>query len=387
MSDQKDSDRKRSNPWGGGSNNGSGNQRPPQGPWRPQNNNSGGGKPPQDLDDLLRGLQKAMPGNMGGGSVVFGAAGLLFLLWMASGIYIINPGEHGVIQRFGAWSHTKTEEGLGYHFPAPIETLTKVNVSEVRRMEIGFAENAATSDLYSTQRTALSESLMLTSDRNIIDLQMSIQWDIKSAEDYLFNIQDQEATIKKVAESAIREVVGQTPMFKVITSERTEIAARAKTIIQENLDEYNSGVNVRLVLIQKAAVHPDVQNAFQDVQSAKQDAQDTQNQAEANREAILPEARGQATKILREAEAYKQSQIAKANGDAERFKAIYSAYLNGKDVTKERLYIEAMEGIFKNAQKVIVDNKGSGVVPYLPLGALDSKAATPAKPSEGGLKQ
>lgn len=218
---------------------------------------------------------------------------------------------------------------------------------------------------------------MLTSDRNIVDLHMVIQWDIKSAEDYLFQIQDQENTVKKVAESAIREVVGQTDMFPVITTGRALIASRVKDIIQANLDEYHSGVNIKQVLIQKAEVHPEVQSAFQDVQSAKQDAEDTQNKARAMREDILPKARGQAIKIKQEALAYKQSQIAKAQGDAERFQAIYKAYLGGKDVTKERIYIETMESILGNAQKIIMDSKGGGqgVVPYLPLNELKPKSA------------
>jgi len=217
---------------------------------------------------------------------------------------------------------------------------------------------------------------MLTSDRNIVDLNMVIQWDIKSAEQFLFEIEDQDNTIKKVAESAIREVVGQTDMFPVITTGRALIASKVKDIIQKNLDEYNSGVNIKQVLIQKAEVHPDVQGAFQDVQSAKQDAEDTQNKARAEREDILPKARGQAIKIVQEAEAYKQSQIAKAQGDADRFAAVYAAYQNGKDVTKERIFIETMEDILSNAQKIILDDKSGkqGVVPYLPLDELKPKS-------------
>ena len=161
-----------------------------------------------------------------------------------------------------------------------------------------------------------------------------MQWNIKSAEDFLFNIEDQENTIKQVAQSAIRDVVGQTEMFPIITNKREEVAAKTKAIIQQNLDEYKSGVNISQVLIRKAEVHPDVQDAFQDVQSAKQDAEDVQNRAEAYREDILPKARGLATQISREAEAYRQSTVAKANGDADRFNSIYESYLGGNDVTK-----------------------------------------------------
>jgi modulator of FtsH protease HflK len=388
MSGNDDSGRKRKNPWGnsnGGDDRG-GSRKPPHSPWG--GGNGGGGNEPPDFDDVMIKIQNALrevlPSNMNGGATIGLGVLAIFVLWMSSGFFIISPGEHGVIQRFGAWSRTKVDEGLSYHFPAPIETVTKVNVNELKRMEIGFTEAFSRTADSGMKRNVPEESLMLTSDRNIIDLHMVIQWDIKSAEDFLFNIQDQEATIKKVAESAIREVVGQTDMFQVITTGRTSVAAKAKDIIQKNLDEYHSGVNIRQVLIQKAEVHPEVQQAFQDVQSAKQDAEDIKNVAEAYRQDILPKARGQATKILQESEAYKQSQIAKATGDAERFKSVYTAYLGGKDVTKERIYLETMEDVLKNAEKIIMDSKGSnGVVPYLPLDSMGTKNG---KSEEGNLK-
>ena len=387
MTGPNDPDRKRKNPWGGSGGSGGGGQRPPQGPWRP--NGGGGGKEPPDLDDLLRNmqntLQEMLPGNMKGGILAALVILFMLILWLASGVFIISPGEHGVIQRFGAWSRTQVTEGLAYRLPSPIETLTKVNVNEIKRLEIGFMESAPRG-ADTMRREVLEESLMLTSDRNIVDLHMVIQWDIKSAEDFLFNIQEQESTMKKVAESAIREVVGQTDLFQVITTGRTLIASKAKDIIQKNLDEYSSGINIRQVLIQKAEVHPEVQQAFQDVQSAKQDAEDTKNVAEAYRQDILPKARGEATKRLQDAQGYKQSVIAKAQGDAERFKSVYAAYVNGKDVTRERIYIETMENVLKNAEKIIMDSNGggSGVVPYLPLNALGTKSD---KANEGSLKQ
>lgn len=384
MSQDKDSGKGRKNPWGNVSGGGSrGNNKGRGNPWGNGSDgrggrgggHSGGGKGPDDLDQLIRnaqdGLREVLPGNMGSGFAVILLILAVVLLWLASGFHIINPGEHGVIQRFGAWSRTQTTEGLGYHFPAPIETITKVNVNQQRSMQIGINDRLG--------RRAISsqdESLMLTSDRNIVDLEMDLQWDIKSAEDYLFEIKGQENTIKKVAESAIREVVGQTEMFPIITTGRVAIADKVKDIIQKNLDEYNSGVNIKQVLIRKAEVHPDVQRAFQDVQSAKQDAENTENEARVYREEILPKARGQATKLLQEAEAYKQQKIAQATGDAERFKSMYESYLTGKDVTKERIYIETMESVLKNAQKIIMDGQGNGqgVVPYLPLDELKAKS-------------
>lgn len=363
---------KRKNPWGNGGNQNN-DDRNSRGPWGSGGGPGRGGNEPPDLDDVLRKAQdnfrNMLPGGFKGGNIVFLLTAGVIGLWLASGFYVVNPGENAVIQRFGALSHTKVEPGLGYHLPAPIEKATILNVEEIRRMNIGFAELNARDP--NARRDMPEESLMLTSDRNIVDLDIVIQWTIKSSEDFLFNIRDQENTIKKVAESAIREVVGQTDMFPIITTGRAAVADRARSIIQTNLDIYKSGVNITQVLIEKAEVHPEVQGAFQDVQSAKQDGEDVQNQAEAYREDILPKARGRAIQMLQEAEAYKQSAVAKANGDAQRFDSIYTAYLDGKDVTKERIYIETMENILGNAQKIILDNKASqGVVPYLPLNEL-----------------
>lgn len=370
MSWDKNSGNK-SNPWGRPGNDGPGRNGPRGGG---SGGGYGGGEPP-DIDEMLRKAQEnfrsMMPGNMKGGLVLFIAVLVIAGLWLASGFFVVNPGEHAVVQRFGKWSHTIAEPGLGYHFPTPIETVEIVNVEEIRKMNIGFNEAFSRSGDGSI-RDVPEESLMLTSDRNIVDLDLVIQWNIKSAEDYLFQIRDQENTIKKVAESAIREVVGQTFMFPVITTGRAAVADSARLIIQDNLDDYNSGISVKQVLIQMAEVHPEVQDAFQDVQSAKQDAEDIQNRAEAYREDILPRARGQAIQMLQEAQAYKQSTVAKASGDADRFNSVYQAYLSGEDVTKERMYIETMENVLSNAQKIILDEQGgSGVVPYLPLNELN----------------
>lgn len=359
---------KRPNPWGNVQNINSGPKR-----GRPSGSGGGGQEPP-DLEEMLKRAQDnfkdVMPGGFGGGGVVTLIILVVLGLWAASGLYIVNPGENAVIQRFGAWDRTQAEPGLGYHLPAPFESRTIVNVEEIRNLSIGFAQSF-TRGAATIRREIPEESLMLTSDRNIVDLHLIIQWNIKSAEDFLFNIRDQESTIKKVAESAIREVVGQTDMFPIITTGRASVAQRALEIIQDNLDAYKSGVNITQVLIDKAEVHPEVQGAFQDVQSAKQDAEDVQNQAEAYREDILPKARGRAIQMLQQAEAYKQSTIAKSTGDAERFNSVYAAYLQGKDVTKERIYIETMEEVLKNAEKIILDQDGGqGVVPYLPLNEL-----------------
>ena len=374
-------DRDKKNPWGakGGSKGGSRHGNDDRGPW-----GSGGGRGGNDGPDLDEMLKKAqanfkdvMPGGFNGAPLIGLIVVGVIALWLASGFYVVNPGENAVVQRFGEWTRTQAEPGLGYHWPTPVETASVINVEEIRKMNIGFLESYARNGA-SARRDLPEESLMLTSDRNIVDLDLVIQWNIKSAEDYLFEIRDQENTIKKVAESAIREVVGQTDMFPIITTGRAAVAEAAKDIIQTNLDEYKSGVNITQVLIERAEVHPDVQAAFQDVQSAKQDAEDVQNRAEAYREDILPKARGAAIQMLQEAEAYKQSTIARSNGDAERFNSVYQAYLSGKDVTRERIYLETMENVLGNAQKIILDSDaGQGAVPYLPLNQLNSvKPAT-----------
>ena len=379
---------KRKNPWGSPGND---SNEPPRAPWGGGGQGGGGNQEPPDIDEMLRRAQAnfrtVMPGGLQSGQMLGLALLAVVLLWLASGFYIVNPAEHAVIQRFGAWSRTQTEPGLGYRLPAPFETVNVLNVAEIRKMTIGYNDVLARGGS-TASRDVPEESLMLTSDRNIVDLDLEIQWNIRSAEQYLFEVRDQENTIKKVAESAIREIAGQTNMFSIITNRRQEVADRTKAILQANLDEYNSGVNITQVLIQTAEVHPDVQNAFQDVQSAKQDAEDVQNRAEAYREDILPKARGTAIQMQQEAQAYKQSAIARANGDAGRFNSVYAAYQSGEEVTKERIYIETMEEILRNAQKIILDGDKQGVVPYLPLNELQQpRARTLPAPVPNQLEQ
>lgn len=376
------------NPWGGS--NGGGGNGGRKNPWGTGGGNPGGGnkgrRPDPDLDDILSRLQGGMkgfvPGDFGGGRLILAGVGALAVLWLASGFYIVNPGEHAVVQRFGAFVRTVDTEGLKYHMPAPIEKIAKVNVNEIRTMNIGFTGPVAgRGATISAGRDVPEESLMLTSDFNIVDLDFVIQWNISSAEDYTFNIENPDNTLRKAAQSAIREVVGQTRMFQIITTERGAVAENAKAIMQKILDDYKSGINITQVLINSAKVHPDVQNAFQDVQAAKQDAEDVQNRAQAYREDIIPKARGAATKVTQEAEGYRESVISRADGDADRFNSVLSAYQSGQDVTKERIYIETMESVLKNAQKIILDEKGSGgVVPYLPLN--DLRRASPAAGDE-----
>lgn len=380
MSPPDDQGKKPRNPWDRG------DSRPPgRNPWG--GGNGGGGnnnEPPPELDELLRrarqNLQDVLPGGMDSGGIFGIAIFAIVMLWLASGLYIITPGEHGVIQRFGAFSRTQTHEGLGYHLPWPVEQVTKVSVTEVRRMQIGFQEQRMRGG-YNQRQDMPEESLMLTADRNIINIDFVVQWNIKSAEDFLFNIAEPEVTIKKVAESAIREVVGQTEMFPIITTNRDEVAQRTRELMAKMLDQYKSGVVISQVLIQEAEVHPDVQEAFQDVQAAKQDASKMKNDAEIYRQNLLPNAQGQAFQIKQDADAYKARAIAIATGDASRFNAMYTGYQAGPDVTKRRMYLETMEEILKNAQKMIVQNGGKGgdgVIPYMSLDNLRPAAGGPS---------
>lgn len=379
-----------SNPWGsGGGNSGGGTGGP-------------GGPIPPDLEDLLKkaqeNMRRALPGGFGPTKIVGLVAVAALGLWLASGFYFINPGENAVITQFGKWEKTQSEPGLGYRLPWPIQEAATINVTQERKIAIGFAEGGGRGA--GGKRDIPEESLMLTSDANMIDLDLVVFWNIENARDYLFNILDPEQTIKKVAESAIREVVGQTKLQPITTGNRTDVADRAKKIMQDTLDSYKSGVSIIGVSIQEATVHPDVIEAFEDVVAAQQDAERFQNEATIYANDIVPKARGEAIKLIQAAEAYKVSTLTKARGDAERFNSIYAAYVEGKEVTRTRLYLETMEDVLKSAQKIVIDGSASsaGVVPYLPLNELkpaagstdrsaDKGSAGTADPAQGGSSQ
>jgi membrane protease subunit HflK len=360
------------NPWGsgGGSSGGGGNNNPP------------------DLETLLRQAQERMrqnfPGGFGPGRAVLLIGVAVIGLWLASGFYLVSPSENAVITRFGQWTTTQTNPGLGYRLPWPIESAQIINVTVDQRIQIGFLDTAGRGG---TKQDVPEESLMLTSDANIVDLDCVVLWNIGSAKEYLFDVRDQEQTIKKVAESALREVVGQTELQPIITGNRNDVAMKAQKIMQDTLDNYKSGVSIKQVIIQDATVHPDVIEAYEDVVAATQDAERFQNEANIYRNDIVPKARGDAVTLTQAAAAYKESIVAKAQGEAARFNAIYAGYIDGKDVTRHRLYIETMEEVMGKAQKIIVDRSASGgVVPYLPLNELkpaaggSSQAAEPASP-------
>lgn len=361
MTSNDDQPGKSRNPWG----------RPPSdnGPWGQKPNPSKEDGP--DIETILRRAKTALGGDPSNGfsTVIFLIVGIALVLWLVSGVFRVQPGENAVIKRFGELTRTQGQPGLGYHLPWPIETMTKLNVMLDRRVQIGFIDSGYGGG---QRRDVPEESLILTSDANIVDIDVVVLWNIAEAEKYLFNIRNPEQTIKRVAESAIREAVGQTRLQTIITQGRDEVAIRVQKLMQNILDSYNSGVAIKQVLIQEATVHPEVLEAYNDVAASRQDAERFQNEATIYRNDIIPKARGEAIKMRQDAEAYKQDVIARAKGDAQRFTEILSAYRSGEDVTRNRFYIETMEKIFANANRMIIDQgaNGQGVVPYLPLDTM-----------------
>ena len=347
-------------PWGqGGGRGGS--------PW-----GQGSGQPPQDVDALIRQFSDAwrrmMPSGGGSGRslvlllIVFG------IVWGITGFYRVNPQQQGVVLRFGEWVRT-SPPGLHYHLPYPIETVLKPEVTRDNRIEIGFRDVTGSS---SSRRDITDESQMITGDENIVDIDFVVFWRISDAGEYLFNLAEPDDTIKVTAEAVMREIIGRTPIKTVLTEGRQSIQVQARQQLQDLLNEYGVGVRVRDV--QLLAVDPpgEVIDAFNEVQRARQDRDRLKNEAEAFSNDIVPRARGEAAKLIAEAEAYKAEVVNRATGDASRFDQVYQAYLKDKDVTKERIYIETVEQIFSNVEKVIIDGEGgaSGVVPYLPLKEL-----------------
>lgn len=284
----------------------------------------------------------------------------LAVLWLASGFYQVQPNEEGVVMRFGAYNRT-TDAGLHYHLPYPIETVEKVNITQERSINLGVAEI--------TNRNDFTESHMLTGDENIVDINLTIVWRIANAKDYLFSMQSPDQTVRVAAQSVLREIVGQSQMLPIISGDRGKVEDETKEELQKVLNEFGAGIQIVRVKLQKADPPKQVVDAFNEVQRAKADMERFKNEAEAYRNEILPKSRGEAAQRLQNAEAYKQAVINKAQGEAERFLSVYEAYRQGKEVTAKRLYLETMENVLANSQKVIIDPsaKGGNVLPILPL--------------------
>jgi len=351
-----------------------------QSPWGSPPGGGGGnggfrrGPTPPDIDEVVRKIQKILNKFLGGGKggakpILFGLL-ILVVLWGLSGLYRVLPDEQGVVLRFGKFVNT-TQPGLNYHFPYPIESVITPKVTKVNRMDIGFRSERDSGFTSGGVADVPEESLMLTGDENIVNIDFSVFWVIKDAGNFLFKIQDPEGTVKAAAETAMREVIARSDIQPILTEGRSVIETETQQIIQKILDEYTSGIQITQVQTQKADPPDQVIDAFRDVQAARADMERSKNEAEAYANDVIPRARGEAQKILQAAEAYKKEVVAKAEGEASRFLAIYNEYAKAKQVTQERMFLETMETVLGDINKIIIDkNSGSGVVPYLPLPEL-----------------
>lgn len=341
---------------------------------------------PPDLDQVVRNLQNKIAAIFGGGGRRGGGAGpggsgnglgasliaaVAVALWLLSGLYIVQQGENAVVLRFGQKAEV-TGPGLHWHWPFPIERKEIVNVEKVANLTLGYRRNEKGVGTVKVQ----SEALMLTQDENIISIEFAVQYKIKDAAEYLFNVNDPELTIAQAAESGVREVVGKNTLDHVLTAGRAEVEQTIKTILQEMLDRYKAGIYIVAVEMQEALPPEQVKAAFDDVVKAREDEQRLKNEAEAYFNDVVPRARGAAARITQEAQGYKGAVIARAEGDARRFAQIVSEYAKAPGVTRERMYIEAMEQVFSNTTKILVDQKGSGNMMYLPLDKLMNRDET-----------
>ena len=350
-------------------------------PGGPQNNDPWGGRNnqqgPPDLDEIVRNMKQKYGGLFGGnggsgssggggrsmsGGAITAIAVILLLLWATTGVYKVNQAERGVVLRFGAYVAT-TNPGLSWHWPFPIESVEKVNVSAIDSVEIGFRSNSA----QGAHVTVPREALMLTQDENIVEVGVEVQYRINDAGKYLFQVRDPSLTLAEVAEGAVREVVGKSTMDYALTEGRSDIAAQSRTLMQSVLDRYQTGLEISSVNLQKATAPPQVQAAFADAVKAREDEQRFKNEAEAYANGVIPKARGAQARQLEEAEGYKSRVIAQAEGEAARFSKILTEYEKAPEVTRRRLYLESMEEILGHTGKVIVDVDSGSNIMYLPL--------------------
>jgi modulator of FtsH protease HflK len=366
-------------PWGGGG----------RGPWGsgPQSQ----GPTPPDLEEILRRgqdrLRRVLPGgNLGGRGLALIFLGVL-ALWGFSGFFRVEPDELGVVLRFGK-EVREVQPGLNYHLPYPIETVLTPKALRVNKIDIGMR---AVDDIRrggTTVRDVPEESLMLTGDENIVDVDFSVLWKVKptGVGEFLFNIQNPEGTVKAVAESAMREVIGRSEIQPILTGARQTIETAVQDLMQKTLDHYGAGVVVQQVQLQKVDPPAQVIDAFRDVQAARADLERAVNEAQTYANRVVPEARGRVAQITQAAEAYKSQTVAEATGQTSRFLNIYEQYKKAPAVTRERMYLETMERVLGGTDKIILDsNSGAtGVVPYLPLGELTRPPQPRAQPQAGG---
>jgi membrane protease subunit HflK len=362
-------------PWGNGP------KGPPKGPWGSGPNSSGPNPP--DLEEILRRGQDRLKSVMPGGFV--SGAGVLLLIvaavviWGLSGFFRVQSEELGVVLRFG--KHVRTvQPGLNYHLPYPVETVLLPKALRVNSIAVGMRISGDETARRNAGRGVPEESLMLTGDENIVDVDFTVLWRIKpdGVGNYLFNIQNPTGTVKAVAESAMREVVGRSDIQPILTGARTKIELAVQELMQKTLDEYGAGILVQQVQMQKVDPPAQVIDAFRDVQAARADLERAQNEAQTYANRVLPEARGRSSQITQTAEGYREQTVAEAKGQAARFLKVYDEYKKAPDVTRQRIYIETMERVLGGTDKIILDQDGNGVVPYLPLNELSRRPAAPA---------
>ncbi len=342
--------------------------------------NSGG---PPDLEELLRKLNERVAAMMGGkggenkpgssgtprgfGGGIGLIAAIAVLIWLGSGFYIVDASQRGVVLRFGKLVET-TQPGPRWHLPFPVETVEIVNLSQVRTVEVGYRDNV--------KNKMLKESLMLTDDENIIDIQFAVQYFLSDPSDYLFNNRMPDENVRQAAETAIREVVGKSKMDFVLYEGREQVAASATKLMQDILDRYKSGIQISKLTMQNAQPPEQVQAAFDDAVKAGQDRERQKNEGQAYANDVVPRARGAAARLVQEAEGYKQSVIANAEGDASRFKQVLVEYEKAPAVTRERMYLDMMQQVMGNISKVMVDQKNGNSLLYLPLDKLVESTRT-----------
>jgi membrane protease subunit HflK len=334
---------------------------------------------PPDLEEVMRGLHEKIGRFFGGGeNSPIRTIGLFLVIalvvWGLTSIYLVDEGSRGVVTRFGKYVDT-TMPGLHWHIPAPIERVQVVNMEQQRFLEVGYRSGGRQQSLGSVPK----EALMLTQDENIIDIRLAVQYQIKDAKDYLFNVADPDETLKQVIESAERAVIGKSTMDFVLTEGRGKVADEIKSEIQQTLDQYQTGIRVSNVSLVDAQAPEEVQAAFMDAIKAREDEQRLKNEAEAYANEVVPKARGAAARLLEESEAYKQRVIARAEGDAGRFRQLLAEYEKAPEITRERLYLDTMEEVFGRTGTLLVDVKNSNNLLYLPIDKLQ-KPASPLIP-------
>ncbi len=367
-------------PWGSG----------PKGPWGSGPQSSG--PTPPDLEEFLRRgqdkLRSVIPGGGLGGRGVFLIAIIAFLFWVFSGIYFVQPDEMGVVLRFGEYVRD-ANPGANYHLPYPIETVLTPKVTRVNRIDIGMRVVEDSRRGGSSMRDLPEESLMLTGDENIVDVDFSVFWLIKpdkGASQYLFNIQNPEGTVKAVGESAMREVIGRSEIQPIITGARQNIETAVMELMQKILDRYQSGVQITQVQMQKVSPPSQTIEAFREVQAARIGAESAQNEAQAYANRVVPDARGRSAQIIQAAEAYREQTVQEAKGQAARFLKVYEEYAKAPEVTRRRIYLETLERVLGRSDKIILDNgsSGQGVLPLLQLNEPQRRTNPPAAATTTG---